>query len=148
MESRKDEREEKERERRRRIRGTIQRFRQRVERICGQVGEATDFLDEVIEIGGAIRDFLNQEDLLDEDPAALPYDVVLAGDIFYAAGLARRGERWLRAARAAGRSVLVGDAGRAYVPAAGIRTLAVFEVPVPPDLEGVSEREARVLGFD
>jgi predicted nicotinamide N-methyase len=84
-------------------------------------------------------------DLLEEDPAALPFDVVLAGDMFYAAGTSRRGERWLRRAHASGRTVLIGDGGRAFVPSAGVRAVAIYTVPVPLELEGVSQREARVL---
>jgi predicted nicotinamide N-methyase len=63
-------------------------------------------------------------------------DLVLAGDVFYEARLAARALAWLRAEAARGATVLVGDPGRRYAPAAGLRRVATYAVPVSPAVEG------------
>lgn len=65
--------------------------------------------------------------------------VVLAGDVFYAASTADRMRAFLRRA---GRDalVLVGDPGRGYFPARMFDEVARYDVPVPAALE-----QARVL---
>lgn len=73
------------------------------------------------------------------------WDVVLAGDVWYEAGLAAHFEPWLRRLAARGAVVLTGDLGRAYLPAAGLTELARYTVPTLVDLEDVTEKEARVL---
>ena len=62
-------------------------------------------------------------------------DVVLAGDIAYERDLAARVFDWLAELGAAGRDVLVGDPGRAYLPLERLELLARHEVPVSRDLE-------------
>lgn len=88
-------------------------------------------------------------DLLDEPPPAV--DVVLAGDVSYEETMASRMHAWLRAAAAAGATVLLGDPGRRYLPAdlvpvatylvrttreieeAALKPSSVFELRPPPD---------------
>lgn len=65
------------------------------------------------EINGVAFDILDR-DLLDEAPPAV--DLVLAGDVFYAPGLARRAAAFLLRCAEAGTEVLVGDPGRADLP--------------------------------
>ena len=62
-------------------------------------------------------------------------EVVLAGDAFYSARVAERMTARLRAARAEGARVLVGDPGRGYFPERLFERLAEYAVPVPPALE-------------
>lgn len=93
------------------------------------------------EVNGARLELL-QDDLLARPPSG--FDVVLAGDVFFDAGLARRLEPWLRAAAARGAVVRVGDPGRSYVPA-DFEVLARFDVPVPLDLEGTTLKSTAVL---
>lgn len=71
------------------------------------------------------------------------FDVVLAGDIFYDRAMVARCEPWLRAS---GCTVLVGDPGRIYAPAAAV-ALATYAVPTAIDLEGVAQRETSVMRF-
>ena len=73
------------------------------------------------------------------------WDVVLAGDVWYDQNLAERMGPWLRSLAARGADVLTGDLGRAYLPAAGLETLARYQVPTLADLEDVTSRSARVL---
>jgi predicted nicotinamide N-methyase len=62
-------------------------------------------------------------------------EVVLAGDAFYTASVARDMQRrWLRA-RDDGAQVLVGDPGRGYLPEGLFDRVARYTVPVPAALE-------------
>jgi len=72
-------------------------------------------------------------DLLDQP--APDVEVILAGDIFYESPVAKRVERWLRAAHGRGIRVLIGDPGRSYFPKAGLVQLAAYEVETTRELE-------------
>jgi predicted nicotinamide N-methyase len=65
--------------------------------------------------------------------------VVLAGDVCYDAVMTEAVLPWLRARAAEGARVLLGDPGRAYLPAEGLVEIARYRVPVIDDVE--SERE-------
>ncbi len=82
-------------------------------------------------------------DVLDE-PADLA-EVVLAADIWYEKQLSARVLDFLRKAAALGATILVSDIGRAYLPPAGLRELATYEVPVIAELENASFKRARIL---
>ena len=71
-------------------------------------------------------------------------EVVLAGDVFYNRDLAAAMLAYLRAARARGAEVLVGDPGRAYVPVAELCRVAVHEVPVVRDLEDADAKQTTI----
>lgn len=84
-----------------------------------------------------------RRDVLDEDPPDA--DVVLAGDTWYETGFAERIWPWLRRCRAAGLEVLVGDPGRAYLPADGLVEVACYEVRTTTELEDRAQKTARVF---
>ncbi len=81
-----------------------------------------------------------EADLLDTTPTE---QVILAGDIFYSREMAARMLPFLRRAAAGGALVLIGDPGRAYLPA-GLSRQAIYDVPVPESLESVSVRQSTV----
>ncbi|WP_196259497.1 class I SAM-dependent methyltransferase [Pelagibacterium limicola] len=85
------------------------------------------------------------EDLLEGPPPDT--DIVLAGDVFYDAGLASRMLPFLRRCRSAGVDVLVGDIGRADLPREALSELAAY--PVSEFGEGLSagQRFASVFGL-
>jgi predicted nicotinamide N-methyase len=56
-------------------------------------------------------------------------DLVAVGDLFYAAGLARRVTRFLDDCLAAGAEVLVGDPGRKFLPHSRLEPIAEYAVP-------------------
>lgn len=56
-------------------------------------------------------------------------NVVLVGDLFYEARLARRATRFLQRCTDAGLSVLVGDPGREHLPRARLAHIAEFDGP-------------------
>jgi predicted nicotinamide N-methyase len=82
-----------------------------------------------------------RRDILDEPPEA---EVVLAGDVFYSRDMAERMMEYFRRAAATGAAVLVGDPGRAYIPRAGLRELAAYEVPVVATLEDAAIKHTTV----
>jgi predicted nicotinamide N-methyase len=51
---------------------------------------------------------------------------------------------WLRALAARGVTVLLGDPGRAYLPASGLQALARYDVPTSLELEDRLTREGVV----
>ena len=73
------------------------------------------------------------------------WEVVLAGDLWYESELAARMEPWLRSLAARGATVLIGDLGRAYLPAQGLVELARYTVPTTDDLEDAASKEVRVF---
>ena len=73
------------------------------------------------------------------------WDVVLAGDVCYERPMADRVIPWLRALAGAGVTVLVGDPGRAYLPAQGLVEVARYDVPTSKELEDRELRVTRVL---
>jgi len=81
-------------------------------------------------------------DLLDAPPQ--PWPVVTAGDVCYERPMAERATAWLRRLAVAGSLVLIGDPGRAYLPQAGLRELARFQVPTSRELEDRDTRETTV----
>ena len=89
-------------------------------------------------------DFL-REDLTEHPRHVTGYDVVLCSDLAYERRTAPRQRALLERARADGARVLVADAGRTYFEDRGLQLLAEFRLTVPQDLEGVTERVARVF---
>lgn len=72
-------------------------------------------------------------------------DVILAGDCWYEAGLAARVQPWLEMAAAAGTEVLVGDAGRRYLPIERLVEVAAYEVRTTTELEDLDLKRGRVF---
>jgi predicted nicotinamide N-methyase len=84
-------------------------------------------------------------DVLDEGPPDV--DVVLAGDCWYEAGLARRVLPWLQRARDRGIEVLIGDPGRRYLPTEKLTEIASYEVRTTTELEDLDLKRATVYAF-
>ena len=70
--------------------------------------------------------------------------IILAGDIFYDRDLAERLIAWLQAQVDQGKTVLIGDPGRAYLPKDRLERLATYEVPVTRDLEDAEIKKTTV----
>ncbi len=73
-----------------------------------------------------------------------PWDVVLAGDVFYDRELAARVAPWFAGLAARGTTVLVGDPGRSYLPKTGLEALATYQVPVTRALEDAEVKRTTV----
>ncbi|MFG1604109.1 class I SAM-dependent methyltransferase [Actinoplanes sp. NPDC049265] len=83
---------------------------------------------------------LTEGDLLDSDQR---FDVILAGDVCYSREMTGRVLPFLRRAAGLGALVLLGDPGRAYLPA-GLTERAAYDVPVAESLESVPVRHTKV----
>jgi predicted nicotinamide N-methyase len=81
-------------------------------------------------------------DVLDDD--AGPFELVLAGDVFYSKVMADRVLTYLRRAARAGADVLVGDPGRAYFPADYFTQVHAYDVPVRFELESTRVKPTTV----
>jgi predicted nicotinamide N-methyase len=81
-------------------------------------------------------------DVLAEEPPDA--DLVLAGDVFYDAGLAGRMLPWLRRVRDRGIDVLIGDPGRRYLPVDELVEVASYEVRTTTELEDLDRKVGRV----
>ncbi|MDE1991324.1 MAG: methyltransferase [Rhizobiaceae bacterium] len=74
-------------------------------------------------------------------------EVVLAGDVFYDRDFADRLVPWFRMLAEAGRVVLVGDPGRAYLPKDRLEQCATYQVPVTRALEDSEVKKTTVWRF-
>ncbi|WP_206454643.1 class I SAM-dependent methyltransferase [Aurantimonas marina] len=82
----------------------------------------------------------------DRDPIGNPLDadILLAGDVFYDQAMAAAITPWFDRLVRDGVTALVGDPGRAYLPADRVENLATFEVPVTRALEDAEVKRATV----
>jgi predicted nicotinamide N-methyase len=91
---------------------------------------------------------LNDVDIAtsDEDPVGRPTgaEVILVGDLFYDRDLAPRLLAWLRTLAGEGRTVLVGDPGRTYLPRDALEQVALYEVPTLTTLEDAAVKRTGV----
>lgn len=78
---------------------------------------------------------------------AKDYDVILVGDLFYEAPLAKRVLEFIATAASNGAVVLVGDPRRSYFPANKFECLAEYAVPVTRQLEDAEIKKAAVWRF-
>jgi predicted nicotinamide N-methyase len=80
------------------------------------------------------------------DPVGQPTeaDIVLVGDLFYDRDLAPRVTDWLVALARHGKSVLVGDPGRSYLPRDLLEPVAAYDIPVSRALEDAEVKHTAV----
>jgi predicted nicotinamide N-methyase len=72
------------------------------------------------------------------------WEVITAGDVCYEQPMAGRVADWLRSLARSGRIVMLGDPGRAYLPADGLCECSRYVVPTSRDLEDRDSREGVV----
>lgn len=82
----------------------------------------------------------------DADPVGKPTDaeIILVGDLFYDRDLAPRVLDWLIAMQAHGKTVLIGDPGRTYLPRDKLEQIAAYDIPVTRALEDAEVKRAAV----
>lgn len=80
------------------------------------------------------------------DPVGQPTDadVILVGDLFYDRDLAPRVLDWLITQQGEGKSVLIGDPGRTYLPRDKLEQIAAYDIPVTRALEDAEVKRAAV----
>lgn len=79
--------------------------------------------------------------------SAIDAEVLLAGDVFYDKSFADTLIPWFTTLVASGRTVIVGDPGRAYCPRQIMEPLATYEVPVTRALEDAEVKKTTVWRF-
>lgn len=82
----------------------------------------------------------------DADPVGKPTDadVILVGDLFYDRDLAPRVLEWLSEQERGGKTVLIGDPGRTYLPRDKLEQIAAYDIPVTRALEDAEVKRAAV----
>lgn len=75
-------------------------------------------------------------------------DVVLAGDVFYDRDFAAALVPWFTRLAGEGKTVLVGDPGRSYLPKERLEQLAISQVPVTRALEDSEVKNTTVWRFN
>jgi predicted nicotinamide N-methyase len=82
----------------------------------------------------------------DADPVGQPTnaEIILVGDLFYDRDLAPRVLEWLIAQQNAGKTVLIGDPGRTYLPRDKLEQIAAYDIPVTRALEDAEVKRAAV----
>lgn len=82
----------------------------------------------------------------DADPVGQPAqaDVILVGDLFYDRDLAPRVLDWLIGLERDGKTVLIGDPGRTYLPRDRLDRIAAYDIPVTRALEDAEVKRAAV----
>ena len=86
-----------------------------------------------------------RRDVLDEEPPDV--DLILAGDCWYDARLAKRVLAWLHRARDCGIDILVGDPGRRYLPTNELVGLASYDVGTTTELDDLERKQGRVYAL-
>ncbi len=85
------------------------------------------------------------ETILDElPPLSSVKGVILAGDVFYDQESASSFGPYLLSAAREGRSVLIGDPGRSFLPVENLERLAIYEVPVMKVVEAGETRAGEI----
>ena len=81
-----------------------------------------------------------------DDPIGRPTvaEVVLVGDLFYDRDLSPRVLAWLETLAAAGKTILIGDPGRTYLPRDRLRAIASYQIPVSRALEDAEVKHTSV----
>lgn len=72
------------------------------------------------------------------------FEVVLVGDVFYDKSIADMVLPWLKDLKAAGRTILIGDPGRFYLPALGLERIAKYASETTGLMEDTDLRNAGV----
>jgi predicted nicotinamide N-methyase len=83
-------------------------------------------------------------DLIGQDG---PWDVILAGDVFYEDELGVRISEWLSWLSGAGKTVLIGDPGRHFLPKSKLELLKSYSTKTKRSLEDLDVGFAKVWTF-
>jgi len=87
---------------------------------------------------------ITTENLIGTMPDA---EIILAGDVFYDREMSAAVMEWFAMLAEAGKTVLVGDPGRSYLPKDRLERLAEYQVPVTRALEDAEIKRTTVWRF-
>ncbi|MES1198712.1 MAG: 50S ribosomal protein L11 methyltransferase [Pseudomonadota bacterium] len=109
-----------------------------------QAADIDRFAVEAARLNAALNEVLITTSDADPVGARADADVILVGDLFYDRDLAPRVLKWLVALEAEGKTVLIGDPGRTYLPKQNLHKIAEYDVPVTRALEDAEVKRAAV----
>jgi len=89
----------------------------------------------------------DQTNLLNEKNITAQFDVILVADMFYERSKAQPMLEFLKKYHKQGASVLIADGERNYAPKRGLKLIYEEIIQVNKDLEGVAERNVRLLSL-
>lgn len=107
-----------------------------IDKFCLPAISLNSKLNDCLTIQASSEIYLNKS--MDE------FDIVLAGDIFFDRAMTDAVLPWLKKLRKSGKTVLVGDPGRAYLPKDDLEALATYQVPVTRALEDMEVKKTTV----
>ena len=91
--------------------------------------------------------FTDQKNLLKDKNTTTKFDVILVADMFYERSKAQPMLKFLQRNHKEGTTVLIADGERNYAPKRGLKLFYEEIIPVNKDLEGVAERNVRLLSL-
>ena len=92
-----------------------------------------------VEIETVLRDVIGEP---------VQQQIILMGDICYDREITRRLVPWLEDLADRGRTMLIGDPGRAYLPQERLTHLASYDIPVSRELEDRDVKQSSVWRFE
>lgn len=103
--------------------------------------------EHAIALNAALNEVTLAVELADLVGTAVAEEVILAGDVFYDRAFAELLVPWFERLVDMGKTVLVGDPGRAYLPKQRLHAMARYEVPVTRVLEDSEVKATTVWQF-
>lgn len=102
------------------------------------------FAGDAAQLNAALNGVTLQTTDADLIGADVAHEVILVGDLFYDRDLAPRVFAWLTTLQAQGKTVLIGDPGRTYLPKDKLTQIAAYDIPVTRALEDAELKRAAV----
>lgn len=102
------------------------------------------FAGDAAQLNAALNGVTLQTTDADLIGADVAHEVILVGDLFYDRDLAPRVFAWLTTLQGQGKTVLIGDPGRTYLPKDKLTQIAAYDVPVTRALEDAELKRAAV----
>ncbi len=103
-----------------------------------------DFAMHAAQLNGALNGVSVETSRADPLGEATDADVILVGDLFYDRDVAPRVLAWLAEQQDGGKTVLIGDPGRTYLPRDKLEQVAAYDIPVTRALEDAEVKRAAV----
>lgn len=102
------------------------------------------FAGEAAQLNAALNDVALETTDADLIGAPVAHELILVGDLFYDRDLAPRVLDWLMTLEREGKTVLIGDPGRTYLPRDKLEQIVAYDIPVTRALEDAEIKRAAV----
>jgi predicted nicotinamide N-methyase len=111
---------------------------------CAEANDIDRFAAQAAALNAALNGVEISASTDDKIGAAVAAEVILVGDLFYDRDLSPKVFAWLKPLADQGRTVLIGDPGRTYLPKDKLDIVAAYEVPVTRALEDAEVKTTRI----